>query len=104
MSTTIDTARLARRAARFAGAGLAVAIVAAEPTHSVIVFGPQETVLRAVASGSTRLVDAGTGFVIANGRDKGFVRKLYAAGAWLVLPASIGGCRGRVTVVASRKG
>ena len=44
----------------------------------------------------------GTGFVIANGDGPGFVRKLYAAGAWLVLPATAGGCRG-TAVIASRK-
>ncbi len=83
-------------------AGLAAAAVMVEPTRSVVVFGPQQTALRAVTSGSAHLVDAGTGFVIANGRDKGFVRRLYAAGAWLVLPAVSGGCRSRTTL-ASRK-
>ena len=112
MSTTTERPRLVTRAARFAGgavlvmavwfAGLAATAVMVEPTRSVVVFGPHQTTLRAVTSGSTRLVDAGTGFVIANGRDRGFVRRLYAAGAWLVLPAVSGGCRSR-TAMASRK-
>jgi hypothetical protein len=112
MSTTTDRPRFATRAARFTGgavlvmaiwfAGLATAAVMVEPTRSVVVFGPQQTTFRAVTSGSTRLVDAGTGFVVVNGDSKGFVRQLYAAGAWLVLPAISGGCRSR-TAVASRK-
>lgn len=113
MSTTTETERLLRRAARATGAallvmaiwfaGLAVAVVAAEPTRSVVVFGPQDRVLRAVASASARLVDSGSGFVIASGEGTGFVRQLYSAGAWLVLPAMTGGCRGRAVQVAARK-
>jgi hypothetical protein len=109
MSTTTETrgfvGRLAVRAARFLGAatlvvatwfcGLAAATVLAEPTRGVVVFGPHDTTFRAVMAGTTSLVDAGTGYVVASGHRAGFVRELYAAGAWLVLPATGGGCRRR---------
>jgi hypothetical protein len=103
MSTTTDTAGFARRSARFLGAaclvtavwfiGLAVTAVLAEPTRSVLVFGPQQTTFGAVMAGTTSIVDAGNGYLVASGNRSGFVRELYAAGAWLVLPASHGGCR-----------
>jgi hypothetical protein len=73
--------------------GLAVAAVLAEPTRSVVVFGPHQTTFRAVMAGTTSIVDAGNGYLVASGNRSGFVRELYAAGAWLVLPASHGGCR-----------
>ncbi len=105
MSTTTDTAGFAGRCARFLGAasvvvavwfvGLAVTAVLAEPTRSVLVFGPNQTTVRAVVAGTTSMLDAGNGYVVANGNRAGFVRELYAAGAWLVLPAISGGCRRR---------
>ena len=42
------------------------------------------------------LVDGGNGYIIVQGQDSGFVRHLYAGGAWLVLPVIAGGCSGRV--------
>jgi hypothetical protein len=76
-------------------AGLAMTAVLAEPTREVLIFGPHETTFRAVMAGTTSIVDSGAGYLVANGNRRGFVRELYAAGAWLVLPASHGGCRGR---------
>jgi hypothetical protein len=71
-----------------------VAIVAiSEPTHDVVVLGPPETSMRAVATGPSLLLDAGRTFVLVRGVRAGFVRELYAGGAWLVLPALSGGCR-----------
>ena len=103
MSTTIEAGRFVSRAARFLGAaclvvalwfgGLAAAAVLAEPTRGVLVFGPHETTVRAVVAGTTVLLDAGNGYVVAHGNRTGFVRELYAAGAWFVLPAISGGCR-----------
>ena len=97
-----------RRAARFLGAallvvsiwfaGLAAATAVAEPTRMVAVFGPAETTLRALTQGDSRLVDGGNGYIIVQGQHAGFVRHLYAGGAWLVLPVTVGGCRGRVAL------
>jgi hypothetical protein len=101
-----------RRGARFlAAASLVVAIwfallaafiAIAEPTHDVIVFAPPEAGMRAVAAGTSLLLDAGETFVVARGTRSGFVRELYAAGAWLVLPAMSPGCRAFPTRTATR--
>jgi hypothetical protein len=113
MSTTIDGPSIdglpiGRRAARFVGAlllvssiwfaCLAAATVLAEPTRRVAVFGPADTTLRALTQGDGRLVDGGNGYIIVQGQDPGFVRQLYAGGAWLVLPVVVGGCRGRIAL------
>ena len=113
MSTTtdgpsVDGPSMGLRAARFLGAallvtslwfaGLAAATALAEPTRRVAVFGPAETTLRALTQGDTRLVDGGTGYIIVQGQHAGFVRHLYAGGAWLVLPVITGGCWGRIAL------
>jgi hypothetical protein len=94
---------LPQRCSRFVGsallvaallfAGLAAIVVIAEPTHDVVVFGPPETSMQAVAAGPSLLLDAGQTFILVRGVRAGFVRELYAGGAWLVLPAMSGGCR-----------
>jgi hypothetical protein len=91
-----------RRAARFLlAAGLAlgvwfamvaVATVVAEPTRRVVVFASAADAVRALARGDALILGGGNGFTIMHGRKPGFVRQLYAGGAWLVLPASAGGC------------
>jgi hypothetical protein len=103
MSTTTDRAGYVRRGLRFAGAALlvtaiwfaalAVAELVAEPTRTVLVFGPKDTTFKAVAESSGQLVDSGQVYIIAHGQQAGFVSRLYASGAWLVLPALGGGCR-----------
>jgi hypothetical protein len=105
MSTTIELGRLIDHGARFLGAaclivtlwfaGLAAAAVLVEPTRGVLVFGPNETTVRAVVAGTSVILDAGNGYLVAHGNRTGFVRELYAAGAWFVLPATGGGCRSR---------
>jgi hypothetical protein len=94
---------LPQRCGRFVGAallvaaiwfaGLAAVVVIAEPTRDVVVLGPPETSMAAVSAGPSLLLDAGRSFVIVRGVRDGFVRELYAGGAWLVLPAMSGGCR-----------
>lgn len=106
MSTTIERPSVRRRATGFVGAalfvaaiwfaGLAVATAVAEPTPNVAVFGPAQTTMRALGAGDALLVDGGKGYVIVRGQRAGFVRDLYAAGAWLVLPVTTGGCRRRM--------
>ena len=100
MSTT--TRSMPRRAARFLLAGglvlgawfalVAVATVVAEPTRRVVVFASATDAVRALVRGDALILGGGTGFTIMHGRKPGFVRQLYAGGAWLVLPASAGGC------------
>jgi hypothetical protein len=104
MSTTTKRG-IAGRAARFAGAGifvttiwfagLAIATLVAEPTRNVVVFGPVASTLHALVAGDAQMVDGGNGYMIVRGQHAGFVRALYAGGAWLVLPVTSGGCRGR---------
>ena len=104
MSTTTKGG-IAGRAARFVGAGmfvttiwftgLAIATLVAEPTRSVVAFGPMASTLRALVGGDALMVDGGNGYMIVRGQHAGFVRALYAGGAWLVLPVTRGGCRGR---------
>ena len=91
-----------RKAARFAGAAFAAlavwfggvaAAAALFDASSVVVFGPR-AMEAALAAGAT-LVDARPGFVHVDAEEPGLVRRLYASGAWLVWPATAGGCRGR---------
>jgi hypothetical protein len=65
-----------------------------EPTRMVAVFAPESAAFAALVRSDARLIDVGSGFVLAQGESRGFVRRLYAGGAWLVLPALTGGCRG----------
>jgi hypothetical protein len=103
MSTIIDGCR---RTTRFLGAAsvalaawfllAAAATLALEPTRTVAVFAPHASAVAALTYADARIVDAGAGFVVARGERRGFVQQLYAAGAWLVLPAMSGGCGSRI--------
>ncbi len=94
---------LAQRSGRFLGLALliitvwfvvlAAFVAIVEPTRDVVVLGPPEISLGAVATGPSLVLDAGKTFVLVRGVRDGFVRELYAGGAWLVLPAMTGGCR-----------
>lgn len=77
-------------------AGLAVAALAFEPTQEVVVVAAnREAAIASIARADVALVHASDTVITVVGRSRGFVRELYAGGAWLVLPASNGGCRGR---------
>lgn len=93
----------AQRCGRFVGIALLITaswfvvlagfVAIVEPTRDVVVLGPPEISLGAVATGPSLVLDAGKSFVIVRGVRDGFVRELYVGGAWLVLPAMSGGCR-----------
>jgi len=73
---------------------LALAARLFEPTTTVIVIGPSARADVALAiNADVDLRDASALFVTVGGRSKGFVKQLYAAGAWIVLPIGTGGCR-----------
>jgi hypothetical protein len=100
MFSTIDTRRLLL-ILRFCGTASGILVIwmfiaglfaLAEPTATVTVFGPQPTLLQAVGASDVELLDAGRGYVIVRGRTGGFVRALYSAGSWVVLPGRIGAC------------
>jgi hypothetical protein len=77
-------------------AGLVVAALAFEPTQEVtVVAANREAAIASIARADVALVHASDTVITVAGRSRGFVKDLYAGGAWLVLPASNGGCRGR---------
>jgi hypothetical protein len=72
-------------------AGLIAITPILEPTRDVLVFGRTETIAALPASGAA-LVDAAGSWTRVRRTEAGFVRRLYANGAWLVFPAFDGGC------------
>lgn len=86
-------------------AGLALALwfaallaltAVAEPSRAVVVLGPDRTTVdAAITRAGLAFGDGGGAMATATGLEPGFVRRLYQAGAWLVLPARAGGCLGR---------
>ena len=74
--------------------GLLLGAVAFEPTTAVMVYTPGgRAVIASAKNSDVDLLEAsGSVFTVA-GRSAGFVRRLYASGAWFVLPATGGGCR-----------
>jgi hypothetical protein len=100
MFSTIDPWRLFL-ILRFCGAAIGILAIwtfiaglfaLAEPTATVTLFGPQATLLQAVRTSDVEFLDAGRGYIIVRGRTPGFVRALYSAGSWVVLPGGIGAC------------
>jgi hypothetical protein len=100
MSSTIDASG-PYAVVRFLGAAIGVLVIwmfiaglaaLAEPTSTVTAFGPQAKLLQAVNTSDVDLLSAGRGFMVVRGRTNGFVRALYTAGAWAVLPGGIGAC------------
>jgi hypothetical protein len=101
MFTTIEN-RWPRDVMQFAGAAAfvllvwfsAVAVLTrfAEPSSSVMVFGPIENTLKALGQSEMTLVAGGTGFLVVQGDQPGFVKTLYRQGAWLVMPSIVDGC------------
>ena len=67
----------------------------AAPGTSMAVIGPPSQVLPVVARANGRILISGDYVTIARSDDAGFVARLYAAGALLVLDAEqAGGCSG----------
>lgn len=71
--------------------GMAVLACVVDPP-AVVAFGPETATLRAVARGDALLVSAGTGFLSVRSDSPGYVRRLYANGAWFVWPVFRAGC------------
>jgi hypothetical protein len=65
------------------------------PGKSMAIVGPPSQALAAVAKANGRVLASNDYFTIARSDDSGFVARLYAAGALLVLDAEqAGGCTG----------
>ena len=93
-----------RRLAAAAGCALAAWIALAalitvlvEPGDRVIVIAPASVIDAVLADRSLSLIEIGPGGAVLGSDKPGYVRRLYAGGAWLVLPRRIGGCTGRVS-------
>ena len=97
--------REGRRWSRIAGAiGLVIcgwlAVVIAltfgsAPGKSMAIVGPPSQALAAIAKANGRVLTSNDYFTIARSDEAGFVTRLYAAGALLVLDAEqAGGCTG----------
>ena len=68
---------------------------AAAPDKSIAIIGPQAPALAAVAGAKGHILVSYDYVTIARSEDAGFVGRLYAAGALLVLDADqAGGCTG----------
>lgn len=73
--------------------GLVGLTLAAEPTRSVVVIAPDRTsMMKAVTDADVRLLDGSGRMLSVTGASPGFVARLYASGAWLVLPSRTSGC------------
>jgi hypothetical protein len=67
--------------------------IAAEPTRMVVVFAPSRgAMMAAVASADVTLLNGSIRMLNVAGSSPGFVARLYASGAWLVLPTRTSGC------------
>ena len=90
--------RVAGAIALVIGGWLAVVVAltfGSAPGKSMAVIGPPSQTLAAVARADGRILASTNYFTIARSDDAGFVGRLYAAGALLVLDAEqAGGCTG----------
>jgi hypothetical protein len=75
-------------------AGMAAVAYAFDPA-AVIVFAPQRTAVTAIATADGNLINSGFGFATGTSDRSGFVRRLYAQGAWFVWPSLTRGCFAR---------
>lgn len=80
---------------------LALVALLVQPTPTVLVLGPRAPTLRAADATGAAIIDLGMTATRLRSDKPGFVRALYAAGAWLVLPAPEGGCFGNPAVTSS---
>jgi hypothetical protein len=77
--------------------GLTIAARLFEPTTAVLVIGPgRDAVIASAVAANVDLLDTSLSSLVVSGRSRGFVKQLYASGAWLVLPVGSGGCRSSV--------
>ena len=108
MSTSMITEKRQRRAGRYGRIAGAIALViggwfalvvaltfGSAPGKSMAIVGPPSQALAAITKANGRILASNDYFTIARSDDAGFVARLYAAGALLVLDAEqAGGCSG----------
>jgi hypothetical protein len=97
-SRTLPLGRIAGAAALVVLGWLAVIVAltfGSAPGKSMAIVGPQSQALAAIAKADGRILASNDYVTIARADDAGFVARLYAAGALLVLDAEqAGGCSG----------
>ena len=109
--TTEEPQRTGRRWSRIAAAialvvvGWLTVVVAltfgSAPGKSMAVIGPLSQTLATISRANGRILASNDYFTIARSDDEGFVARLYAAGALLVLDAEqAGGCTGLAPAAA----
>lgn len=90
--------RVAGAAALVISGWLAVVVTltfGSAPGKSMAIVGPPSQALAAIAKANGRILASNDYFTIARSDESGFVARLYAAGALLVLDAEqAGGCTG----------
>jgi hypothetical protein len=95
---TLPLGRIAGAAALVIVGWLAVVVAltfGSAPGKSMAIVGPPWQALAVVAKANGRILASNDYFTIARSDDSGFVARLYAAGALLVLDAEqAGGCSG----------
>ena len=73
--------------------GVVVWTATVAPFKTVMVFGKPTAAFRTVAASPSATIVGGNSFMLVVSADEPwFVRGLYSAGAWLVLPANEAGC------------
>ena len=84
-------------------AGVALLTLFVEPSRMAVVIGSRHgSIMETLAASPVAVVEGKGSVFTVSGLSAGFVRELYAGGAWLVLPAVSGGCgRGRITPPSS---
>ena len=75
-----------------AGWLLVLALLGLGTTGPVAVIGPADRMFQVVLAAGGQPLAQGPFAVTATGRDADLPTRLYAAGAWLVVPARAGGC------------
>jgi hypothetical protein len=97
-STTISIAKIASATTLVVAGWLALVVgltFAAGPDKSIAIIGPQAEAIAAVVKAKGHILVSYDYVTIARSEDAGFVGRLYAAGALLVLDADqAGGCSG----------
>jgi hypothetical protein len=95
---TLPSSRIAGAIALVVAGWLAVVVAltfGSAPGKSMAIVGPQSQALAVIAKAGGRILASNDYVTIARSDDAGFVARLYAAGALLVLDAEqAGGCSG----------
>lgn len=71
--------------------GMAILMLSTDLSVNALVIGPGVKILRKTQP-DVKILRAGERIMVLTSKKQGYVRDLYAAGAWLVLPSLSAGC------------